>query len=234
MDDSRTGLFGLGFGLSFTAFLVLLIGTKAAWFTGIGVLAVVAAILTIVFLVLFLNGQPFTFQTTPAATPVATPAATPAPTPTPVVTKAKTEAYYDYKGDVHDVIDVEGIGPKYADKLKAAGIETTARLVYVGADEIAKICDVPKKTAEKWIAMCQLIKVNGIGKQYAEALVRGGVMTIEELKKGDPELMAGQVTSYLESLNTNVLGQKVTAKRVQGWQSKAGSMRRVRTTIPEN
>ena len=134
---------------------------------------------------------------------------------------------------MHDVIDVEGIGPKYAERLKAAGIETTARLVYVGADEVAKVADVPKKTAEKWIAMCQLIKVNGIGKQYAEALVRGGVMTIEELKKGDPQLMAGQVTTYLESLDSTVLGQKVTAKRVQGWQAKAASMRRVRSQIPE-
>lgn len=231
MSKTNTGVFGLGFGLSFTAFLIFLIGTQASWFTGVGILAILAGILTIVFLILFLNGQPVTFRTAPA--PVATPVATPTAAPT-VTTASKTEAFYDYRGDVHDVIDVEGIGPKYAEKLKAAGVETTTRLIYVGADEAARICDVPKKTAEKWIAMCQLIKVNGIGKQYAEALVRGGVMTIEELKKGDPELMAGQVTSYLESLNTNVLGQKVTAKRVQGWQSKAGTMRRVRTTIPEN
>ena len=216
--DTRANVFGVAFAASFTAFLIFLIGAKEAWFTGAGVLAVLAAILTIVFLLLFLSTQPG--------------AAAPAPV-TPVVKETPTEAYYDYKGDVHDVIDVEGIGPKYAERLKAAGIETTARLVYVGADEVAKVADVPKKTAEKWIAMCQLIKVNGIGKQYAEALVRGGVMTIEELKKGDPQLMAGQVTTYLESLDSAVLGQKVTAKRVQGWQAKAASMRRVRSQIPE-
>ena len=172
-----------------------------------------------VFLILFLNEQPAattTAEVTVEAEPV-----------------AKEAAFYDYKGDVHDVIDVEGIGPKYAEKLKAAGVHSTARLIYIGAEEAAAICDVPLKTATKWIAMCQLIKVNGIGKQYAEALVRGGVMTIQELRKGDPEILAGQVTSYLEGLDATVLGQKVTAKRVQGWQTKAAGMRRVRTSIPE-
>ncbi len=50
-----------------------------------------------------------------------------------------------------DIIDVEGIGPTFADKLKQAGIETTEALLQKGAKP--KVRQVPSLDQVKtWIA----------------------------------------------------------------------------------
>lgn len=206
--SQQEALFGLGFFVMFTAFILFLIGWKAdngAWMAG---LAILCAVLAIVFLLLFLEFQGQ--RTAPVAA-----------------------AYVDYPGDVHDVIDIEGIGPKYAKALHAAGIQSTARLCFVGAAAAAQATGAPLKTAEKWIAMAQLVKINGVGKQYAEALVRGGVLEIEQLRTSDPAVVARDVQKYLDSLDSKVLGNKVTMRRVQGWQDKAKTMKRVAQPVPE-
>lgn len=159
-----------------------------------------------------------------------------APRPAAVVAAPEPSSgdlYYDYKGDVHDVIDVEGIGPVYAERLNKAGVETTARLCYEDAAALAKRIDVPETTIRQWQQMSELVKVKGIAKQYAEALVRAGVTGIAELKKRSATQIADQVNEYLAKLDINVLGQNVTAKRVQGWQKAAAPMRKVRQAVPE-
>ncbi|MGB0652833.1 MAG: DUF4332 domain-containing protein [Thermoplasmatota archaeon] len=148
-------------------------------------------------------------------------------------TAAASEAYYDYPGDIHDVIDVEGIGPVYAEKLKQIGIHTTARLCYEDADKVATAIGTQKRRVAQWQNMAQMMKVNGIGPQYAEVLARAGIEGIPELKKRGSQAIADQVNDYLAGLETNVLGQAVTPKRVEGWQKQAAPMRRVRQRIPE-
>jgi predicted flap endonuclease-1-like 5' DNA nuclease len=145
----------------------------------------------------------------------------------------KTEQYYDYKGDIHPVIEIEGIGPVYEKKLGAMGIRTSARLCYADAKKIAKKLDTDEKRIISWQQMSELAKVNGIGPQYAEALVRAGISGIKELKARQAAEIAKQTTDYLEGLKNNVLGAKVTPQRVTTWQKHAKPMRRVKQVIPE-
>jgi predicted flap endonuclease-1-like 5' DNA nuclease len=142
------------------------------------------------------------------------------------------DVYYDYPGDNHDIEDIEGIGKVYGDKLRALGIQTTARLTYEDVGSVAERMELPRRTVEQWRQMAELIKVNGIGPQYAEALVRAGVEGIAELKRRSATKIADQVNAYLDTLDTNVLGVKITAKRVEGWQDNAQPMRRIRLQVP--
>jgi predicted flap endonuclease-1-like 5' DNA nuclease len=141
--------------------------------------------------------------------------------------------YYDYSGQVHHVEDIEGIGRLYGDKLRQAGVHTTARLSYEDPEELAARVGVPRKTVETWQAMSELIKVQGIGPQFAEALARAGVQGIADLKRRDAGEIAQQVNAYLDSLQTNVLGSRITEKRVESWQKAAAKMRRIRLKVPE-
>ncbi len=158
----------------------------------------------------------------------------------PAESKAKAEGtlaaaaptYSDYNGQSLPVEEIEGIGPVYGERLREAGIRTTARLCYEGADHVAKVAQVPVKTAEQWKAMVQLMKVKGVGPQYAEALARAGVRDIDALKRRKADRIASQVTTYLDGLGNNVLGTAVTTKRVEAWQEAAKSMRKTRQPIP--
>jgi predicted flap endonuclease-1-like 5' DNA nuclease len=151
------------------------------------------------------------------------------PEPAPVV----TQTYYDYPGDNHDVEDIEGIGPTYAARLRQAGVHTTGRLTYEEAGELANKLELPRRTVEQWKMMAELVKVKGIGPQYAEALVRAGVEGIAELKRRSPAKIAEQINNYLDGLEVNVLGNKITEKRVEGWQEAAKPMKRIRLNVPE-
>lgn len=137
------------------------------------------------------------------------------------VGRARTSSRVDWLGDVHEVVDLEGVGPTYADRLHAMGIENTQQLIFAETATVAKGTGAQPRTVEQWKAMSQLIKVRGIGPQYAEALVRAGVSGIEELVDEPAAAIAGGAQGYLDSLKTTVVGQKITTKRVEGWQASA-------------
>lgn len=158
--------------------------------------------------------------------------AAPAKAAKPAPKKAKAAPYTDYKGDIDPVLDVEGIGPVYANKLVAAGIKTTARLSYEPAAKIAKITGAPLKTVKTWKANAELMKISGVGKQYAEVMARAGIEGIDHLKRLKADTIAKRIQVYVDGLDTNVLGTTVSARRVEGWQKKAAPMRRVRQAVP--
>jgi hypothetical protein len=143
------------------------------------------------------------------------------------------KAFYDYDGQNYKVDDIDAIGRIYGDKLKAAGVETLARLAYEDTQVLADRVGVPVRTVEQWKAMAELVKVSGIGPQYAEALARSGVMTVADLKRRTAGAIVEQVNGYLDGLHTGSLTPKITEKRVQGWQKAASGMRKVRMKVPE-
>lgn len=64
---------------------------------------------------------------------------TSAPTPTPIPTQV-------------DVTEISGIGPVYATRLGAAGINTVSELARADAGAVAGAAQVPRSRAEAWIA----------------------------------------------------------------------------------
>ncbi len=140
--------------------------------------------------------------------------------------------YTDYQGDVDDVIDIEGIGPVYAKKLSAAGIHTTARLCYETPEHIAEITGAKPKTVASWQAMAQLMKVTGIGGQYAEALYRGGVGGIPDLQRMSAGEIETGINAYMDSVKTTVQKNKITARRISGWKKSAANMQPVELPAP--
>ncbi len=82
--------------------------------------------------------------------------------------------------------DVEGIGEKYAQKLKDAGVSSTRALLEKGAKakgrkELAKASGISEKLILKWVNHLDLFRVRGVSSDYADLLEEAGVDTVREL-----------------------------------------------------
>ena len=85
----------------------------------------------------------------------------------------------------YNIIDIEGIGPKYAEALKKNGITKTDDLLKIkqkNVEDMAKKIDVPKKNLDKWIEMADLMRIKGVAEEYSEALNHIGIDSVKEFK----------------------------------------------------
>lgn len=82
--------------------------------------------------------------------------------------------------------DIEGIGTTYANKLRAAGVETQEALLKAGATpkgrrDLEAATGIGGAFILKWVNRADLARVKGIGEEYADLLEAGGVDTVPEL-----------------------------------------------------
>lgn len=102
----------------------------------------------------------------------------------------------------YKVIDIEGVGEVYAEKLIAAGIKTDAELLEkcaksVGRKALEAETGISGKLILKWANHCDLYRINGVGPQFAELLEAAGVDTVKELK----HRVAENLQKKLEEVN---------------------------------
>lgn len=128
------------------------------------------------------------------------------------------------------VIDVEGIGPKYAKKLSEAGIKTTDTLLKKGATpagrkEIAEKTGIGHELILDWVNYVDLYRIKGIGSEYSELLEKSGVDTVVELSKRKPENL---VKTMEETNKQKKLVRKLPAlSLVTDWIEQAKKLPRV-------
>ena len=104
----------------------------------------------------------------------------------------------DYK-----IIDVEGIGPVYAEKLQAAGIKDSAQLLEKGKTakgrkELAEATGISGKLILTWVNHADLYRINGVGPQFAELLEAAGVDTVKEFAHRNAENLVAKMTEVNE------------------------------------
>ena len=88
----------------------------------------------------------------------------------------------DYK-----IIDIEGIGDVYAEKLIAAGINKVSELLEKcaapkGRKALAEATGISEKLILRWTNHADLFRINGVGPQFAELLEAAGVDTVKEFR----------------------------------------------------
>jgi predicted flap endonuclease-1-like 5' DNA nuclease len=101
------------------------------------------------------------------------------------------------------IIDIEGIGPVYAEKLKAVGVDTVEELLEKGASRtgrkhLAAEADIDETFILKWVNMADLFRIKGIGPQFSELLEAAGVDTVKELRNRNPENLHAKLLEVQE------------------------------------
>ena len=127
----------------------------------------------------------------------------------------------------HKIDEIEGIGPVYRDKLVAAGIADTDTLLKecagkAGRDKVAKATGVTAPQLLKWANMADLMRINGVGKQFAELLEASGVDTVKELATR----RADNLTAAMVKVNTEkkLCKTNPSEQQVSGWVAEAKTL----------
>jgi len=124
----------------------------------------------------------------------------------------------------HSIERIEGIGPKAAAALRAAGVRTVDDLLDKGADkagrrELANVTGITETRILKCVNMADLFRINGVASQYAELLEHAGVDTVKELKLRNAESLAAKMADV--NAAKNLVRRSPSAIVVQGWVSQA-------------
>lgn len=128
---------------------------------------------------------------------------------------------------IYRIDEIEGIGPVYREKLSAAGIKTTSDLLEhcagaPGRKATAEVTGCSDQQLLDWANMADLMRVKGVGPEYAELLEAGGVDTVKELAQRRADNLAAKMAELNQSrkLTRQVPSEAVVA----GWIEQAKTM----------
>ncbi len=128
------------------------------------------------------------------------------------------------------LIDIEGIGPAYADKMKAAGVDTVEELLEKGGtpqgrEALAEQSGISPKQILRWVNHADLFRIKGVAGQYAELLEAAGVDTVVELARRNAENLAKQMAKANEEKKCT--DTPPSAKQVERWIEEAKTLPRM-------
>ncbi|HLO34627.1 MAG TPA: DUF4332 domain-containing protein [Candidatus Deferrimicrobium sp.] len=127
--------------------------------------------------------------------------------------------------------EVEGIGPTFAQKLAAAGVPTTDALLDRGATangrgKLSEATGISEKLILEWVNHADLMRINGVGSEYADLLEAAGVDSCAELARRNAANLA--ITfQELDAARPNWIRQIPGEKTIAGWIEQAGTMAKV-------
>jgi predicted flap endonuclease-1-like 5' DNA nuclease len=129
--------------------------------------------------------------------------------------------------------DVEGIGPAYAEKLTAAGVATTEALLDRGASaagrgKLSEETGISERLLLEWVNHADLMRLDGVGSEYADLLEAAGVDSCAELARRNAANLA---TTFMEldAARPNTIRRVPSEATVAGWIEQAGKLAKVVT-----
>ena len=125
---------------------------------------------------------------------------------------------------------IEGIGSGFGKRLRADGIETTEQLLEACAtpDGIARVCkcvDLDENTVRNWGTMADLVRIKGLGGQWAELMWRAGVKNVQDLARQDVEPLRERFREVNETEHR--VAELPGENRVKGFIDQAKSLQPV-------
>jgi predicted RecB family nuclease len=127
---------------------------------------------------------------------------------------------------------VEGIGAIYADKLRAAGIETIEALLKTGATvkgrkELEEKTGIGHEYILDWVNRADLMRVRGISEEYSDLLEKAGVDTIPELSQRNADNLHAKILEVNEE--KELVRRPPSRDMVADWIEQAKKIERVVT-----
>jgi predicted flap endonuclease-1-like 5' DNA nuclease len=127
--------------------------------------------------------------------------------------------------------DVEGIGPTFADKLNAAGVQTTDDLldrgaIAAGRDRLSEETGISERLLLEWVNHADLMRIDGVGSEYADLLEAAGVDSCAELARRNAANLA-TTFQELDAARPNTVRQVPSEATIQRWIDQADKLAKV-------
>ncbi len=127
------------------------------------------------------------------------------------------------------LIDVEGIGPVYAAKLKEAGVGSAEALLDQGATpkgrkELAEKSAISDALILEWVNHVDLYRIRGVGSEYSDLLEEAGVDTVPELAQRNAEHLLEKMTAV--NAEKKLVRRLPVLSQVKSWVEQAKHLER--------
>lgn len=131
-----------------------------------------------------------------------------------------------------NIVDIEGIGAAYAEKLTAAGANTTEKLLELGAaptgrKALAEKVGCTERQILEWVNRADLMRVKGVGSEYGDLLEAAGVDSPKELAQRVAANLAAKMSELNES--KKLVRRVPTETEVAAWIEHAKTLPQVVT-----
>lgn len=115
---------------------------------------------------------------------------------------------------------IEGIGPMFKYRLSNCGVETINDLLARGTtqkdrDVLAKQSGISSNLLMKWINSADLLRIKGIGSEYANLLAAAGVDSVIELAQQSPNLLLVELLALNEE--KKLVRRPPAGSQVEDW-----------------
>jgi predicted flap endonuclease-1-like 5' DNA nuclease len=127
-----------------------------------------------------------------------------------------------------NLIDIEGIGPAHAATLAGAGLKTTDDLLREagsadGRVKLAGATGLSEGQILVWVNQADLMRVGGVGSEYADLLLAAGVASVQELATRIPSDLQARMAEVNEG--KSLVRRVPSQSEVERWVNEAQSLR---------
>lgn len=128
------------------------------------------------------------------------------------------------------LVQIEGIGEAYSNKLQAAGVTTQEQLLGSGCTSsgrkaLSEKTGISTKLILGWINRADLARVKGIGEEYADLLELAGVDTVPELAQRNAANLQARLKEVAGE-RANVVRRVPSLSEVEKWVAQAKELPR--------
>lgn len=128
------------------------------------------------------------------------------------------------------LVNIEGIGEAFADKLAEAKIGSTQTLLQRGATRagrkaIAQLTGVESKRILDWVNRADLFRIHGVAEEYSDLLEAAGVDTVVELATRNAEHLFEKMKDVND--RRKLVRRPPALSMVQAWIEQAKQLPRI-------
>ncbi len=122
---------------------------------------------------------------------------------------------------------VAGVSQRQATLLRKAGVRTGKALTEAastrrGRTELSKATGISPKDLQLWVHHADLLRVRGVGAEYADLLVSSGVDTIRDLRRRNPTALVAKIIGMNGA--RKIVSRLPTESMVEGWIDSAAGL----------